>query len=483
MRKPAAFIGLVLVLAAGSPRDAGAGEGEGEGIVWQGDLVAGLDRAAHEGRPVLLAVNALESEQANRRLRHELYPSAPWGQATREYVCFVGNPDRHGSGPTCPYYAGIPCEAHQTVLSYLVHRLDPVSGSLISPQHVVLEPDGDVAFRKEYYTGVVSPDLLEALWVRVSPELAYARAGDERSDLLATLEDSSTKDLLEDARAWLRSGDALAAAGLLRAIDFAADDARRRLLIQGLDATPAGQLPVVELLADELGTEPDVRCEDALLLARALLAARRESGVRLLARIAARTEQAETRRRALALWLEDPEARTGTAWRRPEALPDAERAAYVEVLLLTGAPDAPRLEEGEVPEPLRRRLARAERRAGRRTRLAPGLAEALEDGRAGLLRAALLEAGADEVRKQAAAVRRTLRERPEARLRYAAAIALMGAGLDEGGAVAPTVWAAVSDPLEGPEARAEAVRRLGEDPGANEEVWLAAAAKAAGGGK
>ena len=29
--------------------------------------------------------------------------------------------------------------------------------NLISPQHVIIEPDGDVAFRKEYYTGVVKP--------------------------------------------------------------------------------------------------------------------------------------------------------------------------------------------------------------------------------------------------------------------------------------------------------------------------------------
>ena len=111
------------------------------------------------------------------------------------------------------------------------------------------------------------------------------------------------------------------------------------------------------------------------------------------------------------------------------------------------------------------------------------LPDAFEDGRAGRIRASLYEAAPETVRKQAAAVRRALRERPEARVRYAAAIALMGAGLDEGGRVASAVWEAVNDPVEGPEARVEAVRRLGEDPGWNEAVWVEAAARAAAGSR
>ena len=45
------------------------------------------------------------------------------------------------------------------------------------------------------------------------------------------------------------------------------------------------------------------------------------------------------------------------------------------------------------------------------------------------------------------------------------------------------VLQAVQDPVEGPEARAEAVRRLGEDPGWNEQMWIDAVRKAVGGAR
>ena len=447
---------------------AAATAGDDEGIRWEAELEAGLARAALEGRPVLIAINALAEERANQRLRHELYPSAAWGGATREYVCLVANPDTHASGTEgCGTYPGTSCETHQAVLRYAAHRFDPVSGALISPQHVVLEPDGGVAFRKEYYTSVVSPALLEALWVRLAPELAYERAGAARAERIQALEGVRGPALEAAAAAWLREGDPLAAASLLRAIDFAPDDARQLSLVRSLAATPHDQLPVVDLLADEYGTRPDDRPEAALALARALLAVDRERGLALLARILVHTESGSLGARARSAWTAEP---TG-----PD-LPAREAALLAEALLLAG--QSPPDRGTDWPDDLRHRLRRAEVRGAGRPGPVVGLPDALADGRAGRIRAGLYEAPPDTVRKHAAAVRALLRERPEARVRYAAAIALLGAGLDEGGRVAPVVWEAVNDPVEGPEARAEAVRRLGEDPGGNEAVWLEAAGRA-----
>lgn len=473
---------VLLLLAHPLTAPVTAGEGEGRGIRWEVDLDAGLARAALEGRPVLFAINALAQESANQRLRHDLYPSPAWGEATREYVCFVANPDVHASEKGgCGTYPGIPCEAHQAVLRYVAHRFDPVSGALISPQHIVLEPDGAVAFRKEYYTGVVSPGLLESLWVRIAPELAYERAGAERAKRIEALEGLANRPLFEDAGAWLRSGDALAAAGLLRSLDFASDDARRLELVRALAATPRDQLPVVDLLADEHGARPDDRPDEALALARALLTADRARGLRLLARILVNTGSKGLGSKARTAWLVDPGS--GARHRSVRDLPARERALLAEALLLTGDRSAPKVAAPDVPEDLRPRLRRARVAAGVEERLHPTLPAAFEDGRAGTLRASLYEASPEAVRKHAAAVRRALRERPEARVRQAAAIALLGAGLDEGGRVAPLVWEAVNDPVEGPEARREAVRRLGEDPGWNEAVWLEAATSQAAGGR
>jgi len=475
MARTTVLLGLI-VLVLGGPADAG----ELPGIRWEADLEAGLARAAQEGRPVLLAINALAEERANQRLRHELYPSAAWGGATREYVCFVANPNDHAAGAGgCDTYPGIPCATHQAVLRYVVHRFDPVSGALISPQHIVLEPDGAVAFRKEYYTSVVSPRFLDGLWVGLAPELAYERAGADRADRIAALEETPRRELHATARAWIREGDPLAAPALLRAIDFAPDDVFRLDVIRALDATPADQLPVVDLLADEYGARPDDQPEAALALARVLLEVDRERGIGLLARILVHTERKGLRSQARAAWTADPAG--GGRSRSGDDLPDREWTLLAEASLLASGPPPPR-RGGAIPADLQHRLRRAEIVAGRRGRLHLPLVDALVDGRAGPLRASLYQAPPDAVRKHATAVREVLRDRPEARLRYAAAIALMGAGLDEGGRVAGVVWEAVSDPVEGPEARPEAVRRLGEDPGWNEAVWREAAAKAAAGG-
>lgn len=467
---------LLLALAVALP----AAAEETAGIRWEADLAAGIARAAREGRPILFAMNALESESANQRLQSELYPSPAWGEATREYVCFVCNGGTHGAGEECTRYPGIGCAVHQDALRYVIRRFAPADGALISPQHVILEPDGSVAWRKEYYTGVVRPELLETFWTRISPELAYERAGALRQDWIETLETGPLDQTTASARSWLRTGDPLAVAGILRAIDFSLEDKRRRNLLAALDATPSSQLAVVGLLADEAGARPDDRPDEALALANALLAVDRMSGVRLLARIAARTKNVALRTKAIDRWLEDRNGGGGIA---PGDLPAEERAALAEVILLTGSGEPPEVDTDTIPPALVRRLARAQVAAGRRARRHPPLEEALEDGAAGVLRGALLEAAPDEVRRHAPAVRAALRERPEARVCYAAAIALLGAGLDEGGKVAPTIWAAIQDPVEGREARAEAVERLGMDPGWNQEVWSEALRKAMGGSK
>ena len=59
------------------------------GIHWEVGLEAGLARATREGRPVFIAVNALETERANQLLAAEPYRSAAWGQATRGYPWYA----------------------------------------------------------------------------------------------------------------------------------------------------------------------------------------------------------------------------------------------------------------------------------------------------------------------------------------------------------------------------------------------------------
>src|SRR5262245_45652809 len=59
------------------------------GIRWERDFQEGMRRAAREGRPVFIAVNATEQgEVANQWLHEKGYPSKEWGEASRPFVCF-----------------------------------------------------------------------------------------------------------------------------------------------------------------------------------------------------------------------------------------------------------------------------------------------------------------------------------------------------------------------------------------------------------
>lgn len=437
-------------------------------VVWEAELEAGVARAAREGRPLLFAINALEGEGANEALRRQAYRSRRWGEATRDYVCFVCNAGSHGSASgdaSCERYGGIPCRSHKDAWRYVARRFAPNDGALISPQHIILEPDGGLAFRKEYYTGTVKPELLELYGVRISPLLAYESAGDLRASRIESLESASTPDVKETARSWLRSGDVYAAASILRVVDFEYDDERRLALLEALEATPTGQLPVLALFSDEVGARPDDRPKETVAFARTLLALERQAGVRLITRIACHTGDEKLRRQVLDLWR--------GADRAP---PRDEQPLWVETHLLCGLPAAPGLDR-EAPDAVgHRRLSRAELHAGLRERLHPPLLEALESGTPESVRGALLEARPDEVRQHADRVVSVLTSAPPVpRLRFAAAIALLGARVDAEGLVAPAVAEAVTDPLEGPELHAEALSRLGEDPGGGADVWEAAA--------
>jgi len=458
------------------------------GIRWEGSSLAdGLVRAAAEGRPVLLAVNALDTESANQNLAHVLYPSPAWGRATRPWVAFVANPDVHGEGTVCARYGRIPCSTHQEVLRTVIRRFAR-DGDLISPQHLILDPDGRLAFRKPFFTGVVGPAFFESWLPRLSPSLAIDHAADLRVDRIDALDQASTETLEEIARAWLAEDDPLAPGGVLCAADFAASPARQEALIRALGTLPPTLLPVPMVAAWEAAMDPDASPAVTEAWIRTVLEIDATAGLDLAARAAVRTKDAGARRRLLALLFEGKPVPGrsyrvgGSDWLSPTELLRAEtfRALGRSTVL------PKKKVEGTLPDDWARQvrvlgsaenLARAARRAKKGDALVHDAADVAR------LRHALVAASPEDVRQHEVFVRRIFRDREEEPLKVAAALALLGARLDESGKVPRVVQAAVFDPVESVDIRPEAVRRLGQDPGHGEDAWLEALRAHIAGGK
>ena len=457
---------LTLLLMPLLPRPVGAGEVDG--IRWESDVGSALARAAAEGRPLLLALNALEGEQANEQLARVLYRSEAWGAATEDWVCLPCNANLHGDDG-CARFAGIPCATHQAALRllYRLRRLPP-DRAVISPAHAILDPDGRLVWDKEYFTGVVGPRLFDQMLGRLAPSVALDRAARVRGDEVFALESVKTADLATHARAWLERDDPLAAAALIVAADQELDGQRRLALLGTLAEAGETARSLVQMGAYEASLVPEPDLDVFLAWLEAARALDPEAAYGHAMRAGYRIPRAEARRRV------EARARGSTGTRPPE-----QRAAALELAWLLGerggsAKAVPAGEEWA------RRQARARRLGLGEGRVHPPLHTLAADAPPGTLRGALLEADPEEVRAQLESVRAALATRREERVRIAAALALLGAGLDADGLVASTILAAVFDPVEGADTRREAVRRLGEDPGWNEESWRAALAAPSG---
>ncbi len=438
-----------------------------EGIRWEQDLQAGLLRAAREGRPVLFCINALYGQEgANTRLGSTLYRSTAWGRATRGYVAFVCNPaDHDGPDGMSQVYEGISSASAKAALQYVLERF---GSAQISPQHIILEPDGDVAYRKEYYTGEVGPGLLDKWLAFVSPPAARQRAGLDRGKQIERLKKAPTEKLAALARNWLMERDGLAAPGILDVLIDEYDAARRLALIGALATAPAQQQHVLEFGAEETATYPDDDEAVTLAWARALLRSNRPSGLWMLSRAIARTESAELRGRLLRAW---GGRDAGKPVPKVSDLDAHEQDLAREALLLAGdkrgAEGGWSHNGGDLPW----RLERAAAKQTGKNRW-PALADALGTGPLAETRGALLEADAAAVLANRTEVEALLTVPGQRHLAIAAALALTRAGQTARRVESITVLVkAINDAIEGPDVVRELTERLGQDLGGNPLNW------------
>lgn len=457
------------------------------GVHWESDFEKGMARAEREGLPVLFAVNALENENANNLLATRLYRSKDWGEATRGYVAFVCNPKQHGStaAGACGRYPGSTCAQHMKALRWFLGRFGQ---DLISPQHVILEPDGDVAYRKQYYTSVVGPSLLDTYLSFIAPQAAYAQAAMKRTAQIKRLSKIPVAELEQAAKPLLSGMDGLGAATLLNVLDDTYEAPRRLAVLRVLRHAPRLQVPVLALAAEERVFFPGEAAAETLLWIEALFAVDRAYGVWAATRALVRMEKEAERSAVMRIWAAREVAGSKSVGTDPgiKDVPKDERAHAYEALLLAGDR---RAHVSHIPRAWTRGRAREIMRArtltpGSRPVPAGTLKAALLEGHPRRLRPLILSADMPEVRRNLDGLIDALAKSLSYRIRVAAALRLLEAQQPQGGAIVKLLSVALDDSIEGPATRALAVRILGKDPGRDQEEWrLALIAHVQGGTK
>jgi len=186
-------------------------QGQPQDVAWARDLNATLARARAENRPILIAINALDNERGNQAQRTTAYRDPALVAVSRSMLCLIANPNDHDRGGVCARYGSIDCKTHRDVLTYALRRWSK-QGDIISPQHMVLAPDGTLLWRQEYY---IAPGPLtlqcEKALVKTAPDLALKLAARTRKEALRSLADGV------DPKAYLKRGDPLGPAVLLLA--------------------------------------------------------------------------------------------------------------------------------------------------------------------------------------------------------------------------------------------------------------------------
>lgn len=169
---------VVFVAALHAPRAARAQETPR----WFRDFDAALAESARSQRPLLIAFNAdLGGESANHEAAFGVYRDDKLVRALADAVAVVASADDHRSGDGfCSRFGHVACDDHRAIEKRARRHLFGEQESTIAPQHVVLLPDGTVAWHRLY--AVSAGELVRALddatrqWKRSSRSRAGAHA-------------------------------------------------------------------------------------------------------------------------------------------------------------------------------------------------------------------------------------------------------------------------------------------------------------------
>lgn len=137
----------VILLALGSMSAPAGG-----GLTWDRVYEDALARAQIEDRVIFVAVN-MDGERANDRMADVVYENSLIRRLSESTVNLVASAATHSkSGKTCRRFGELTCEEHRRVdISVREKVLEPSEeGYVVAPQHVFLDPAGEVLLSVPY---------------------------------------------------------------------------------------------------------------------------------------------------------------------------------------------------------------------------------------------------------------------------------------------------------------------------------------------
>ncbi len=148
---------LLGLLALGSAQAPGISQ---DAVKWVTDLNQ-ASRAAAAGKQLMLVCFNMDGEESNERAL-QTYRSAEFRKATDNVICVLCSADQHSTEEqTCPRFSGCTCHEHIASEKQARRHFFGGSSSTLAPQHILLYPDGVVAWQAVY--DVVPAELLEAI--------------------------------------------------------------------------------------------------------------------------------------------------------------------------------------------------------------------------------------------------------------------------------------------------------------------------------
>jgi hypothetical protein len=118
-------------------------------VQWRKDLAGALEEGRQSGKPILICFN-MDGDPGNERTLKDTYRHAEFIQLSAQFIPLICSPDPHDEGEACSRFGCVSCQEHRSCERAARRFFYAGLQSNIAPQHLLLFPDGSVAWHGMY---------------------------------------------------------------------------------------------------------------------------------------------------------------------------------------------------------------------------------------------------------------------------------------------------------------------------------------------